>query len=458
MFSSSSSRLALALLAVLAPSCEAQTAKIFQWAFSSSSVSSTLGSCQSLDIKVTNWPKYTGNSSGVPPYYMRAFEKGGGMKTQMIGDDANSLHWTVTSPPGSQLILNVIDSNDSSGGVSPKPFTVETGSTENCVQDQAQDSFTIYSNSSSDAGLPPCAPWGLRIKGGVSPFNISFAQVNSAYITNVTTNQDDDAYTYINRADGGKLLIASAVDSTGRVAYGNPYITTTGETDTDCGSLVSSSGNSTELDAAAAAERAANKSSNTGVIVGATVGTIVPVLILLGLGFWWWRRRRANQPALDIDPDVHTLQPSPYMAEGPSGSSTVAHYPHLQSFVGKGVNPAHPEQSRDFDPYNMVAHPTTPHTSEGNRSSSVYQLSGYPPSSSAGSTNERPTTWNSNAPLVPNRRAKSQEAAGLDPQRARAGSAPRSPGEIVYQHQDGGVVRELPPPYLDRSRQETGDM
>ncbi|KAF8898300.1 hypothetical protein CPB85DRAFT_189229 [Mucidula mucida] len=420
---------------------------------------------------------------------MRAWEKGGSVQTTLLGSDESSLKWTVTNPVDSQLLLNVIDSNDSSAGVAPKLFTIDTGSTTNCVVNDADTTFTVKSNLSETGTLATCQPWGLRIKNGVPPYNISFAQVNSPVVTNVTTNQDDDAYTYINRADGGKLLMASVVDSSGRVAYGNPSIVTASETDIDCGSLISTSGNSTELDAAAAQEarEQADKDNKkrTGIIVGVVIG-VLALLLIAGGAFWWWYRRRNNgrKSSLDIDPD---LAPTPYMSAGPTGQVL-----SINAFLDQPQQPYSPKASQNgmttmsmsdatrssthFDPYHMVETRTGPPSTSGR------------PTSSGSSTSNAGNM--ANFPLAPLRRSKAMEAGlgtGMSdstfdsvasdtssrPLMERSQSAHPPPGastdapwppratsmaqtagerEIIYQHRDGGVVRELPPPYLDRSR------
>ncbi|KAF9050838.1 hypothetical protein BDZ89DRAFT_1032884 [Hymenopellis radicata] len=489
MFSLSLPRLALVVLCILLaclPSW-ATSAKIFQWAFQSNSVSSTLGTCQEFGIVVSKWPDYTGNSSGVPPYYMRAWEQGGSVQTTLLGSDASSLKWTVTNAVGSKLLLNVIDSNDSSAGVAPKLFTIDTGSTTNCVVNDPVTTFTVKSNL-TEGTLAACQPWGLRIKNGVPPYNISFAQLDSPVVTNVTTNQDDDAYTYINRADG-----ASVVDSTGRVANGNPSIMTASQTDIDCGSLNSSSGNSTELDAAAAqeAQEQADRDSKkrTGIIVGVVIG-VLALLLIGGGAFWWWYRRRNNgrKSSLDFDPD---LAPTPYMSAGPSGQVL-----SINAFLDQPQQPYSPKSSSNgmtpmtmsdatrssthFDPYHMVETRTGPPSTSGRPTSS-------------GSSNSNAGNM-ANFPLAPLRRSKAMEAglgtgmsdstfdsvasdassrplmersqsahppAGASteaPWPARSTSMIQTAGEreIIYQHRDGGVVRELPPPYLDRSRVDGG--
>jgi len=72
---------------------------------------------------------------------MMAFEVGGVPTTTLIGTDQNNLNWTVnhatsefslplilitslTSISDTQLMLSVVDSNGSAGGIPPRLYTV----------------------------------------------------------------------------------------------------------------------------------------------------------------------------------------------------------------------------------------------------------------------------------------------------------------------------------------------
>lgn len=54
---------------------------------------------------VTPWPNYSGNSSGVPPYYMRAWEQGGSVRTTLLGSDEDDLKWIVNNPVGKRPFI-----------------------------------------------------------------------------------------------------------------------------------------------------------------------------------------------------------------------------------------------------------------------------------------------------------------------------------------------------------------
>ncbi|KIY68272.1 hypothetical protein CYLTODRAFT_421777 [Cylindrobasidium torrendii FP15055 ss-10] len=308
------------LLLVSVPLGSAVKTEEFMWGMRTATSSTTFGTCEKIEFTVMNGTK---GGMGTPPYFMRAWEKGGSVKTQLLGDDPSNLTWTVTSPAGSELFLNIIDSDDGTGGTDPTLFTVDDGVNSGCVTDDSEDSdFTIKSNLSSTSTLSACGFWGIRLKGGVPPYQLSFTQLDSWGLTNVTTSGEDDAYTFVNNADPGQMMIASAVDADGNVAYGNPTVMTSKDySSASCGSLASSSGNGTVLDAQAAAEAAARDAKTRTTIIGLVVGLGVP-LILAILGFiYWWRRRRASPKTQSGEVELFippTDVVSPYMVQRPS--------------------------------------------------------------------------------------------------------------------------------------------
>lgn len=495
-FSPSLSLPVLALLFLLAFSgpCRAEPlSKVFQWAFATNSASSTLASCQQFSIIVKPFDP-NNDTHGVPPFYMRAYEKGGHVITTLMGDSESNLTWTVNNPVGSEILLNVIDGNGSSGGTAPKLFTVATGSSTSCIVDRNDTSFTVTSNVTT-SDLQPCQPWGLRIKGGVPPYNISFVQTNSPVTTNVSTLGDDDAYTYINRATSGEIMLAAVSDVTGAIAWGTPSITPTGDTNIDCGSLNSMSGNATALDAAAAAEKNAGKNKNrAGIIAGVIVGVLALVLIATA-GWFFWRRRRlgAQKTTIEIDPDVTPYMPVSPMSDNSSQTMAinafVGHTPVMphsakSSSFSNGtttmsdvtMSPSSHTGSLPFDPRRLMEDGSEGTYQTPSLSSSASVRPGFTnfPSSSirrpskateAGlSTAQTDSSISESTGSVQRSQSamppSSSGAAAYDPWPARPASyntrenvTSTGDGELIIQHRDGGVVRELPPPYADRFAQ-----
>ncbi|KAJ6553282.1 hypothetical protein B0H19DRAFT_1263678 [Mycena capillaripes] len=230
----------LVLSCFIAP-CRAQTNKIFQWQFAGNALSSSLPSCRQFQIQVKPFNP-ANNTHGVPPFYMMAFAIGGTPSTTLIGTDESNLSWTVNQP----LLLQVVDSQSSSGGVLPNLFTVVAG-------------------QSTHPGASR-----LRSHGGTPPYGLTLAAVNSSLVINVTMGPADDQFTFIDRADPNTQLIAAISDLNGRWAVGTPIVKTNGSSNVECIGLGSSSGNSTVI---AAQEKAASATSKAAL---ATSNAVLP--------------------------------------------------------------------------------------------------------------------------------------------------------------------------------------
>ncbi|ESK90820.1 hypothetical protein Moror_16526 [Moniliophthora roreri MCA 2997] len=474
-------------LLIISP-VHAQKNRIFQWQFVTQP--SSIPSCQSLPIVVKPFNSSI-TSLGVPPYYMISYEIGGTPRVQLIGQNASNLAWQSEHPIGTTLLLDVVDSEGTTGGIPPNNFTVVSGQSQNCISGQDQTDFTVRANLTTS--VETCAPWGLRIKGGVPPYNITFLQTNSPVVTNVTMGPNDDAYTYINRADINQILVAAVNDITGRYAFGTPSVMPYGSTNVDCVGLISQPGNAAQLDQQAADARAAAEAKARRKRTAIIAGTVVPITVLLiaGIAAWYYfyYRPRRNRPRemFDLGPDTTV---KPYVESGQvlsinsfiSDSATTSPRspkspPGLHG--GSVVRPAtHAISPSDapFDPYNM---------SDSATGSAV-----RPSSSGSGGSTRRPGFAN-----FPVRRSVKAVEAGVSPSTNidphnlhsavsetsydqhsymatasgsvvnSSGAPPRLPTrttsvgttaagepELIIQHRDGGPgrVRELPPPYADQ--------
>ncbi|KAL0948159.1 hypothetical protein HGRIS_010775 [Hohenbuehelia grisea] len=545
----------LLLSSLLAKPCAAQMAKQWQWQFSTA-FSDRLPSCQDLQILIKPWDIKVDNAThSVPPFYMRSFAIGGVPRTTLIGSDENNLRWTPDQPIGSKLLLNVVDSNQSSGGVPPNLYTLVAGQSTQCIKiPPSPPSFTVTANVTDT--IQTCEPWGLSISGGLPPYNITLAAVNSPIITNVTLGSTDDHFTYIDRADPNSELMLAVNDATGAFASGTPIVKTAGSTNVDCVGLVSRGGNSTEIAqqvaSAALAAAAAKRKRNIGIGVGVAIAALV-VIALIFVNFFWWRKRQTRQKIrkeeerarrwdggeagsagggqmLDIAAFPHDAQGSPRSTKSAEAgyhltslSSGGGGSPHLANGTGTGLSSgvgslgnssvalasAHYADAGPFDPYrahedsaavnsgagaaaarptsagsagsgngnltsrpSFAAFPTS--SSRAKLSKAAEAASGHRPSSAIGA-GAGPSTADSSTAFIPGSTAPAHSGTSsppsatltLGPSLNRGPSfntqasgvtgvegdvddgTPRA-DEIVFQHRDGGVVRELPPPYADR--------
>ncbi|KAK7023320.1 hypothetical protein R3P38DRAFT_3537872 [Favolaschia claudopus] len=171
---------------------------------------------------------------------MTAFPVKGVPSVSFIGTNESDLTWTVKYPVGTKLVLGVVDSHGTSGGIDPGVYTVIGGGASDCLPSPPSDtSFKITANV-TDA-LDTCQPWGLTIEGGFPPYQVTIATLNSGNVTNVTfADPLASSLTYINRSPPGNQMFAAASDVYGRWANGIPFVRTQGSQDTGCIGLVTS--------------------------------------------------------------------------------------------------------------------------------------------------------------------------------------------------------------------------
>ncbi|KAJ7186745.1 hypothetical protein C8R46DRAFT_279075 [Mycena filopes] len=483
----------LAFCAVITP-CNAQAPKIFQWAFSGNALSQSLPACRSFGITVKPFNP-ANDTHGVPPFYMVALAIGGTPTTSLIGTEENNLNWVVNQPIGTQMLLEVVDANGSSGGVPPSLFTVVAGtSSTSCLPPvSTEPAFTLTANISDSADLTTCQPWGLSIVGGTPPYNLTLAALNSPIVTNVTMAPTDDHFTFINRADPGTQLVAAISDLNGRWATGTPIVTTVGSTDTSCIGIVGGGSTNVKVAAQAKAAAAAASSRKKTAVVAGVVVTVIVVLILAAVGVWLFlRRRKVQQTTREITPrQFEAGAPAPsfqetggqilsinaFIAPGSPTRSAASAGPSDLSHSLSRSSPSLLVAENPFEPPPPLRRgPESAHSSSSNGSTNSHGLQVRNPNRPAAFTSfptasVRRSAKEIEAGLATGSsdyflgdaggsssdlgRSQSAMAAGSSGGRlppARSASMGTSSSEVVYQHQDAGVVQELPPPYADRGR------
>ncbi|KAF7304129.1 hypothetical protein MIND_00644500 [Mycena indigotica] len=213
----------------------------FTWGFTSS-VSMSLALCDSLPIAIEQTPPPAGKP-GVPPFYMISLAAGSTPMTSPIGTNASALSWTVRHPVGTQLILEVVDSQGTSAGIDIFAYTVIAGSSNACLPPPDKGPpFTASSTTPNGATINTCDPWNIFVNGGKPPYTVTIGQLNTAFATNSTMGPADTVLQYINRGNPGSQMIAGVSDSTGRWATGSPFVKTSGSTDLNCTGLGTVSG------------------------------------------------------------------------------------------------------------------------------------------------------------------------------------------------------------------------
>jgi len=208
-----------------------------QFRFLSADLPSELQTCADVPIAIED-----AASSGIGPFYMISSPVGGGTpQTTLIGAAADALSWTVAHPAGSRLVLNVVDSTGSGGGIPAALFEVVEGDSTACAAAADADAdFVAWTNV--EGALETCGELGIAFDGGRGPHTISISGLDAPTVTNITIEAAFSQYTYVNRAPGGSQLVITVSDSTGRWARGVPLVRTTGSVETDCAGAESSTG------------------------------------------------------------------------------------------------------------------------------------------------------------------------------------------------------------------------
>ncbi|KIM87767.1 hypothetical protein PILCRDRAFT_814482 [Piloderma croceum F 1598] len=494
-------------LSLLCTPCGAQSqTHTFQWTFADSSqqISTYLPQCQSLKLKVYSSTNDT-NALGTPPYYLMAFEPGGFSTTSFVGTSPTNLSWQVNHAAGTQLLLSMADAKGGAGGMSTPLFTVEAAQDTSCLPPAPSTSLAITPNVTSN--LSTCDPWGLTVTGGSAPYNVSLMSVGSTIVTNISIPEGFDILTYINRANPNGEILAAVSDSTGIFGKTSPIVNTVGDANPTCPGLVSGFGHSDSSPSPSPSSK--SHRMTTAAIVCLTVGILA--LIVGSILFVTLLRRRGRmkrgivdgqdaRPRVwrnEVDDDspytalLSTLRANPSYRKPPLSDTMITRI----STGSSSTSYAHQE----IVPYTPDAHSSSRpgHRADNSIASSshsddhLYPLIQPSPNHSPTSLNTpsqttHPTTTLPTSPTPTNadrRYAKLVEAHSS----SRAGSSrrdtpaqptssvvadrdhiPMSSGsypvenqgqidpdvepDIIIQHRDGGVVQELPPPYLDRYR------
>ncbi|KAL4248206.1 hypothetical protein ABKN59_007149 [Abortiporus biennis] len=495
--------------------CEAQV-NTFQWKWGNNFVLTDLQECQTLPIIVESLNASDPSSVGVAPYYLIAFKPGGIPTTTPIGSNVAQLSWTVNHARGSELLLTIVDSVGNVGGIPNTFYNVTAGNNQSCIPAQLSTPTIASIQPNVTDVLMTCQPWGLTITGGTKPYQIVLAAPGSTVITNVTMGAADDVFTYPNRADPNGVLMVSVYDGAGHWGVSPDVVHTQGSTNVLCTGEVSSSKTTQEIQQEAkdrdAAARAAARHHRTTVILGAVLGTILP-LIAIALGVFFFLRRR--KLLRDINRGVWDGQDTVPRAYSPTAGSDgeVLSSPQTQgpvrndymrevgvtSITSRGATSLdsksgyHTQDSSSFSPllHSTTQSPTDSLTGDSSNHPSIQGTYAGSTTTSPNSPSSRSVPWSrkrleahselipspanfsishtssfnslralsgpsgtSSGPTSPPRSLTQLPAGALPP--LTPGSSTLDPDvqpDIIIQHRDGGsrgVVQELPPPYADR--------
>lgn len=240
----------------------------------------------------------------------------------------------------------------------------------------------------------------------------------------------------------------------------------------DCVGLVSSSGNSTQLQQAADDAAAAQKThKRNSIIIGVCVTLAVLLVLGGGIGTVIFMRRRKIREEIELGPDT---TPNPFTEEHPGQVLSIS------SFIGGppagsprtpkspdsyALSPSNYVSAAPFDPYGSIRQSGTDGRPGSGSSNGRPGFTSFP-SASVRRSNKAieaglASAQSLDSPLPPDSSTSDSSsrlmnsATSLRPLRSTSHTASvpsNATTEVVYQHRDGGgIVRELPPPYADRS-------
>ncbi|KAI0340989.1 hypothetical protein BDW22DRAFT_373449 [Trametopsis cervina] len=455
----------VAILGFLLISCSlvrADGGHTFQWTFADNFLSTQITECQTL--KLTTEPLNTSStSSGIPPFYMIAFEVEGIPTTTLIGSDPNNLSWQNVHRRGSSLMFTIVDSHGNVGGIPQSLYTVTAGSDTSCLPTSTPDpsSLPLIKPNITDK-IQTCQPWGLTVTGGKKPYQVVLSALDSQVITNVTMGLQDDVFTFIDRADPNKRLMASVLDADGHWGVSSPTILPYGSSDVDCVGLVSSSKTSAEIaqEAADAAKAKAQADQHRRIVIGVCVAVAIVAVIALSFGLWWYMKRKSDREngiwdQSELTPRAwHPPEDTyPYMQEGgyTSGQPSLG-----AKITGATSYHAVGESTASVPPvyFDHNSQQWYMSSQAGTASSSVPPPSPSPdiPMSARERKEREALQARRQAAEGPARRPSAFSIADI----GQSSSTPLDPDvqpDIIVQHRDGGagIVHELPPPYADRT-------
>ncbi|EKM55035.1 uncharacterized protein PHACADRAFT_255361 [Phanerochaete carnosa HHB-10118-sp] len=332
-------------LAGLIAGVTAQPRPAFQRSWGDAASLDSFEECQLLSVVVESLDSENSSAVGVALYYMLAFEAGGVPTTSMIGYDPTNLCWQANHKQGSSLMLIIVDSNGSAGGVPQPLYSMTAGDDISCLKSLPSSSLATVHANVSDTVLT-CEPLGLSISGGQKPYTVVLSEMHSDTITVVTLANDNDTLTYISRVDPDWQLIASVYDASGHWGTSTNAIRTSGPEDTACLGLETSQSSSTggggepmsssiqpfpsgtsvsppvSSQPGIVPTLSGNSNKHTQVIVGVIVGVGVPLLLAAVLVPLIRRYRRRSSgvrrtppdllssPAIEFDP-IRSKKPNP---------------------------------------------------------------------------------------------------------------------------------------------------
>ncbi|TFK95730.1 hypothetical protein BDV98DRAFT_372483 [Pterulicium gracile] len=467
-----------ALLAILALPAAAQRTgdepkrdqnNLFRWEFDDNFRSTNIPACETRSMLAQS-RDHAPNERGSGPYYLLAIPPGGRPRRYEVGQDPDNLRWTPDFPIDTKVILSLVDRNGGAGGVgglleeNDGLYTISTSTNTSCIQEEPAFPPSFKASSIVQNPLYVCGEFPIEVVGGVPPYTFTLLQPTSPKITNFTnTIRTDDAFLYVNRATTG-LLLAVAVSDAQRFAFGTPFVMVAGSTSPESCEIGSKPTSIAALEEKrrhedeqrrqqvedgqrrqqAEDEQSRSKKKQVAVAVGVTA-LLVPMC--LAALYWYLRRRWLLFATL---------------------TGRTAGDPVLASEVGEGSGLPAQEWMPSTVPLSIVAsrtlHRVTPFQAREPTDNSLASTRRTHRLFTLLTISEAARAKAEESALARQQNSQQQRVGPVASGSGEVGEVAQPPGRdarqpsIVIQHEDGGaVIRELPPPYADRSERPPQD-
>ncbi|KAJ8075956.1 hypothetical protein PM082_021588 [Marasmius tenuissimus] len=235
-----------------------------------------------------------------------------------------------------------------------------------------------------------------------------------------------------------------------------------------------------QAEEARAAEAAKDRRKRTAIIAGTVVAVVVVLFAALAMWYFLWYRPRRRQPK-EVDLGADTT-PKPFMEAQPgqvlSINSFLTDQPSPGSPKGSpgvyragsmAAHSAYTDTDTPYDPYSQTHTEGTTYSQRPSSGSSRQEstrrpgFTNFPTRRSkaqeagmSGETSEWEGGGESSNRSPVNRNPSLQHGEPSVTRTTSVGTTNAGEPELIIQHRDGGPgrVRELPPPYADRSSRE----
>lgn len=168
---------------------------------------SSLKQCQTLNMTLDS-------GSSVPPYTILWLPLGGLPKLEVTPEIAG--HVTVVDyPVGTQLTMNIFDSQETSGG-GLKVYTVQQSNDTSCLPEVSKTGTNVtkspLSMTINTTSLDACDTLGIGFYDGTPPYSLSLSLLGGPEYHNISIGTGNHGYNYVNWFAVNQSFVVAGAD------------------------------------------------------------------------------------------------------------------------------------------------------------------------------------------------------------------------------------------------------